>query len=60
MVVSELITELQALPQDAWCDAMFPNDGSAFAVAGVETLTLPDGRVFCIVQIVDDTPLMAV
>jgi len=60
MIVSELITELQALPQDAWCDAMFPDDGSAYAITGVEPLTLSDGRVFCIVNIVDSTPLKAV
>ena len=60
MVVGDLITQLQALPQDAWCDAMFPDGGEAFAVTGVETLTLPDGRVFCIVNIVDETPLRAV
>lgn len=60
MVVSELITELQALPQDAWCDAMFPDGSDAYAIAGVEQLALSDGRVFCIVNIVDTTPLKAV
>lgn len=60
MVVSDLITELQALPQDAWCDAMFPDANDAYSIAGVEPLELPDGRVFCIVNLVDTTPLMVV
>jgi len=60
MVVSELITELQALPQDAWVDAMFPQGGDAFAVTGAETLTLPDGRVFAIVNMIDSMPMKAV
>ena len=60
MVVSELITELQGLPQDAWCDALFPNGEAAFTVAGVETLELPDGRVYAIVNIIDEVPLQAV
>lgn len=60
MVVGDLITQLQELPQDAWVDAMFPDTGDAYAVTGAEVLTLPDGRAFCIVNIVDTTPLVAV
>lgn len=53
MVVSELITELEKLPQDAWLDAMFPDGGDAFAVTGVDALTLNDGRVIAVVDITD-------
>jgi hypothetical protein len=54
MVVSELITELQGLPQDAWVDAMFPEGGDAYAVIGVDTVTLNGGRVVAIVDITDN------
>ena len=53
MVVSELIAELERLPQDAWLDAMFPDGSDAFAVVGVDTVTLPDGRVIAIIDITD-------
>jgi len=54
MVVSELITELEKLPQDAWLDAMFPNTADAYAVVGVDSITLSDGRVIGIIDIVAD------
>lgn len=50
MVVSELITELEKLPQDAWLDAMFPEGGDAFAVTGVDTVDV-NGQVIAIVDI---------
>jgi hypothetical protein len=57
MVVGELITELQSLPQDAWLDAMFPNDSNAFAVTGVDSITLADGRVIVVLDITDGPAL---
>lgn len=56
MVVRDLIVELQVLPQNAWIDATF--DGRAvYAVTGAEALTLPDGRVFALINIIDGVPL---
>lgn len=60
MIVKELISKLQTLPQDAWLDAMFPDDGAAYAVRGVSTLEVKDGRTIAIVEIVDEVPLRAV
>jgi len=57
MVVSELIRELERLPQDAWLDAMFPNGSDAFAVTGVDSVTLNDGRVIAILDITDSNGL---
>ena len=59
MEVSELITELRLLPQDAWVDASF-GTGAAFAVTGAEALQLPDGRVLAVISMVDGVPLVAV
>lgn len=60
MVVSELVTQLSALPQDAWVDAMFPTGSDAYTVTGVELLTTADGRQFCILDIEANAPLRAV
>lgn len=60
MVVSELVSQLQALPQDAWVDAMFPNDSNAFAVVGVDSFQLKDGRTIVVLDITDTNPLVAV
>lgn len=60
MVVGDLITQLEGLPKDAWVDAMFPDSSDAFAVVAVEPLTLPDGRVICIIDLEDGVPLKAV
>lgn len=57
MTVTELIRELETFPGDAWCDAMFPGDGNAYAVVGTDELKLQDGRVICVVEITDDVPL---
>ena len=57
MVVSDLIRELEQLPQDAWLDAMFPNGSDAFAVTGVDSVTLNDGRVIAILDITDSNGL---
>jgi hypothetical protein len=57
MVVRELIAELEKLPEDAWCDAMFPDGGDAFAVTGVDQITFMDGRVIAVVNITDAMPM---
>jgi len=57
MVVSEFIAELEKLPPDAWCDAMFPDGNDAFAVIGVDQLTLNDGRVIAVIDITDGAPM---
>ena len=59
MEVRELITELQALPQDAWVDGSF-GTGAAFAVTGANALQLPDGRVLAVIDLIDGVPLVAV
>ena len=52
MVVSELITELEKLPQDAWLDAMFEDGGAdAYAVVGVDSISLSDGRTIAVLDI---------
>lgn len=53
MQVSELITELQALPQDATVDAMFTDDSGAYSVVGTSQITVTDGRVIAVVDIED-------
>ena len=53
MQVSELITSLEMLPQDATVDAMFSDDSGAYSVVGTSTVELPDGRVIAIVDIED-------
>ena len=53
MTVDELVSQLQTLPADAHVDAMFPNGPDAFAVVGVGSVTLKDGRVIAIVDITD-------
>jgi len=58
MVVSELITELEKLPQDAWLDAMFEGGSAdAYAVVGVDSITLNDGRVIAILDITSSNVL---
>jgi copper chaperone CopZ len=57
MVVSELIAHLESLPGDAHVDAMFPKGAEAFAVVGVDSVTLNDGRVIAIVDITDGPAL---
>ena len=53
MVVRDLIEQLEQLPADAHVDAMFPQGCEAFAVVGVDQITLNDGRVIAIVDITD-------
>lgn len=60
MVVSELIAELNKLPQDAWVDAMFPNDSNAYAVVGADSFDINGGTTIAVIDIVNDTPLVAV
>lgn len=57
MVVSELVAQLEQLPQDSHVDAMFPQGPDAFAVTGVDSVTLNDGRVIAIVDITDGPAL---
>lgn len=58
MVVSDLIADLEKLPQDAWVDAMFPDDSNAFAVTGVDSFTV-SGRTIVVLDITDSTPLVS-
>jgi len=53
MQVSELISQLEALPQDVQVDAMFTDDSGAYGVVGTSTISLPDGRVVAVVDIED-------
>lgn len=59
MLVRDLITELEVLDPIAWVDATF-GQGDAFAVTGTDTITLPDGRVIALINIVDGVPLKGV
>jgi hypothetical protein len=60
MTVAELMKQLEAMPSDAWVDAMFPTGSDAYGVTGVELMQLRDGRNFCIIEIVASAPLRAV
>jgi len=57
MVVSDLVAELEKLPPDAWVDAMFPVGVEAYAVTGVSSVALKDGRVIAVVEITDGPAL---
>lgn len=59
MTVEELIRQLNELPANAHVDAMFRDGPDAFAVTGVDSVTLKDGRVIAIVDI-HDGPVLAV
>lgn len=59
MLVRDLITELEVLDPNSWVDATFGN-GDAFAVTGTDAVTLPDGRVIALINIVDGVPLKGV
>lgn len=53
MTVEELVSQLNNLPPDAHVDAMFPDAPDAFAVVGVDTVTVAGGRVIAIIDITD-------
>lgn len=60
MYVSELVKELESLPQDVWVDVMFPNDTSVYAIKGLELYNLSQGQQRAVIEIVDEVPLRAV
>lgn len=60
MYVHELKQQLDAMPQDAWCEVMFADGTECYQLGRIETIELSQGETRVIIDIVNEVPLQAV